>query len=52
MNINFDVRFSSHGEFNMTKKTHFLIAIGLITLNAAYDELVRFVIKLILNSFN
>lgn len=33
----------------MNKRNHFLIALTFITLNAAYDELVRFVIKLILN---
>ena len=32
----------------MNKRNHFLIALAFITLNA-YDELVRFVIKLILN---
>lgn len=32
------------------KKIHrFIIAITLMTLNAAYDELVRFVVKAILN---
>lgn len=33
----------------MNKRNHFLIALTFIILNAAYDELVRFVIKLILN---
>lgn len=36
----------------MKKINHFLIALTLITLNAAYDELVRFVVKLILNWFD
>ena len=33
----------------MNKRNHFLIALVFTTLNAAYDELVSFVIKLILN---
>ena len=33
----------------MPKVHKFIIGIALLTINAAYDELVRFVIKLILN---
>lgn len=49
VNINFDVSLVLTENSLWIKKNHFLIALAFITLNAAYDELVRFVIKLILN---
>lgn len=33
----------------MTKVHKFIISIALLTINSVYDELVRFLVKLILN---